>query len=491
LRSGQLAGLTMGAAIIQLSWPILIESLLNSFVGLTDTVLAAQISAAATDAIGGASYCMWFVGLIAMAIGIGATALISRAVGAGRMAVAHAATGQTMLLCAAGGALCTVLVALLAAPASKLLNLSPDAARDFVTFMRVVSLGIPGISMLAGGIACARGAGDSVRPLIAMVVVNIVNMFVSFALVGVDLKITRFNGDQAITRTLLNNPFPFDLGVAGIAWGTVIGEYVGLLTVVLILARGWAGVRLKLSRLLPHRTTMGRMLKVGIPSFFETCGMWLGNFAIIVIVGWLSLSGAHPTHHGGLLGSHIVAIRIESFSYLPGFAMGTAAATLVGQYLGAGSPLMARRAILRCTLVTVAIMGVLGAAFCLVPRTITGWISGQPEHLETVPKLLFITGLVQIPFGIGIILRSALRGAGDARPVMLLTWISTYLIRLPLVYVLSGVDIPLPNGGVIKHPFFDEPSLSRLWIALCFEIVMRAVLMATRFFHGGWMHVRV
>src|SRR5204863_7143728 len=94
IRSGRLAGLGMGAAIWVLAWPILAESFLNSLVGLTDTFLSAQLSEAATDAIGGASYLLWFIGLVVQAIGVGATALISRAVGRGRVAVANAAVGQ-------------------------------------------------------------------------------------------------------------------------------------------------------------------------------------------------------------------------------------------------------------------------------------------------------------------------------------------------------------------------------------------------------------
>ncbi len=79
LRSGRLAGLSMGAAILTLAWPILAESFLGSLVGLTDTYLSAQISEAATDAIAGASYVMWFIGLVVMSVASGATALVSRA----------------------------------------------------------------------------------------------------------------------------------------------------------------------------------------------------------------------------------------------------------------------------------------------------------------------------------------------------------------------------------------------------------------------------
>lgn len=496
LRTGKLANLTMWGAIFTLSWPIMLESLLNSLVGLTDTYLSAQLSASATDAIGGASYIMWFVGLIAMAIGIGATAIVSRAVGAGRMGVANGATGQTMLLSFFGGLIAAGLVLGLANPLARLLSLTPAGYDAFVVYMRIVAIGTPAMTMTGAAIACARGAGDSLRPLQAVVVVNIVNALLSFILAGVDLKSTSVVDGVALSRVLVHNPFTFNWGIAGIAWGTVVGEYVGLAVVLWILASGRSGVTLKRRWLTPHRATMGRLIRVGIPSFLETLGMWAGNFLVIIIVGWLAASGAAgvTADGGGLMGAHIVAIRIESFSYLPGFAMGTAAATLVGQYLGAGSPRLARKAVARCTVITAGAMGLLGLCLCVFPMTITGLVTSQPSHLAVVPKLLFITGLVQVPFGVGIILRSALRGAGDAKPVMYITWACTYGVRLPLVYLLSGVDVPVPaafGGGVIEHPIFEQASLPMLWAALCIEIVVRGASFGWRFLHGGWMRVRV
>lgn len=499
LRTGKLAGLTMTAAIWTLSWPIMAESSLQSLVGLTDTFLSAQLSEAATDAIGGASYILWFVGLVAMAISVGATALVSRAVGGSRLAVAHAATGQTMILAVVTGVLTGALVAAMAGPMSHVMNLTGAAEEGFRTYIRVCAIGVPALSILAAGIACARGAGDSVRPLLAMLVVNIVNIIASWALSGVDLVRTRLVGGEPISELVYANPFGFNLGIGGIAWGTVIGEYVGALIVLGILARGSSVVRLKRHRLRPHWHTMRRLITVGLPNFFETLGMWAGNFLIILMVGWLQVTAASggglaadgTAAAGGLMGAHIVAIRIEAFSFLPGFAMGAAAATLAGQYLGAGSPDSARRAVKRCTLVTIVFMGIAGVAFVLAPRWIVSLITGQPTHMAEVPKLIFITGLVQIPFGISIVLRSALRGAGDAKVVMWLTWISTYAVRLPLAYACSGVDIPLPGGGIFENPFHDSPSLWMLWVGLCGEIVIRAAMFGARYLHGGWLRIRV
>lgn len=476
----------MRRAIWILSWPILAESMLNSLVGLTDTVLSAQISPAATDAIGAASYLMWFVGLIAMAVGVGATAMVSRAVGAGRLAVAHAATGQAVLLSVLSGLVTATMLALCAGPVAAIMNLSAEAAAAFTTYLRIVALGVPAVSLMSAGISCARGAGDAVRPLAARVVVNIVNMALSWVLAGRDYVVTRWDAGVPRAHVLVHNPSPLDWGISGVAWGTVIGEWVGAAIVLLILASGASGVRLLRRRLRPHAHTLRRLVRVGLPNFLETIGMWAGNFIVILLVGRIALRQGE-----GVLGSHIVAVRIESFSYLPGLAMGTAAAALAGQYLGAGSPEMARKAVLRCVLIASAFMGLAGAVFILLPERIVGLVSSQPVHLELAPRLLMITGFVQIPFAVSLVTRSALRGAGDGTAVMWVIWVCTYGVRIPLAYVLSKVDITLPGGITIPPLLAGEPSLAMLWVALCAEIVIRAAMLAARFMQGRWMRMRV
>lgn len=494
LRAGRLAGLSLRHAIWVLYWPIVLESLLTSLVGMTDTYLSAQISVHATDAIGGASYLLWFMGLVVMAVGVGATALISRSIGAGRFAVANAALGQTMLLAVIAGIGLALIMAGVAMPAARILKLGPEAAQAFRQYMQIVAIGVPFTAVLASGTACARGAGDSFRPLVAMVVVNIINMIASWAISGVDLARSSMVDGEVVTRVILENPFSFDLGVRGIAWGTVLSSIVGSMIVLVILIRGTGkgaarragGVRLRAKRLRPHWHTMRRLIRVGLPNFFETFGMWAGNFAIIMIVGRMGSEG--------LLGSHIVAIRLESFSFGPGFSMGMVASILAGQYLGAGSMAMAKRAILVATGVAAAQMGAMGVIFMTLPRTVVGLVSSQPEHLEMVPQLLVITGAVQVPFAIAIALRVGMRGAGDAKWVMYLTWLTTYGVRLPLVYLCSRVDIILPDwlgGFTIHNPSPVGGTLRWVWIALCTEILARALVFGIRFYQGAWATKRV
>lgn len=485
IRSGRLAGLTMWGAIFALSWPILIESFLTSLVGLVDTTLSAGLSEAATDAIGAAAYVLWFVQMIGMSVGVGATALVSRSIGKGRRAVADAVTAQALLLALGASILVALALIALAPVIAQTLQLSPDASRELVLYLRVTALAVPLSGVLVAGIACCRGAGDAKRPLVVMIVVNLVNIFVSWSLSGVDLARAVSDGAGGVTRSvILPNPFSFDLGILGVALGTVAAWAIGAAIIIWWLWRGSPGVRLRARRLRPDPKTFSRVARVGAPNFFESTGMWLGNFLVILIVGWMAAG------REGLLGAHIIAIRIESFSFLPGFSMGMAAATLAGQYLGAGRADLASTAMIRCTGIAVVIMGLMGMLFILAPRPIVGLLSQQATHLEYAPHLLMVAGSVQAPFAIGLVLRTAMRGAGDTKVVMWLTWISTYAIRLPAAWFFSGVDIPLWDGMVIPNPGPDW-GLVGIWIGLCGELIVRALLFGGRFVQGGWRHIRV
>ncbi len=478
-RSGRLKGLTMTGAIVTLSWPVLTESFLNSLVGLVDTALSAGLEdgEAAADAIGGASYIMWLIGLVIMALGIGATALIARSVGKSRLAVAGAILGQTTTLALVAGVSVGTLVWFAAPLMTGALNMSDAASGYFRDYMQIIALGTPAATLLFGLIACSRGAGDSVSPLIAMTVRNVVNIAVSWVASGAELF-----GHAP--------PYSMDMGVTGIAVGTVVGDLAGMLVIMLRAASGDWSIRLRLRRMRPHWHTIRRIVRLGVPNFIETFGMWFGNFIIIFFVGQITLSNDSD----GLLGSHMIAIRIEAFSFLPGFAMGTAAATLAGQYIGARRPDLAKRAVLVCTTVAASIMTSLGIIMIVFPHAITGALSQQPAHLEQVPNLLIICGVIQLPFAFGICLRSAMRGAGDVHAIMVLTWVTTYAVRLPFAYFASGVDIAIPDwlgNGTIKNPAPWDPSLAGLWIGMCAELIVRGALFTGYFLRGRWLNARV
>lgn len=499
IKSGKLKGLSMRAAIWVLAWPVIAESFLNAMVGLVDTTLAASLSVEATDAVGAASYFAWLIGLLGMALGVGVTAMVSRAMGRGRMAIANAALGQSALIGLLGGAVVGVLLFALAPMVAVLVSLKGDTAREAIVYLRILAVSVPMQTWLVCGIAGARGAGDAMSPLWMMTGVNLVNIVASFVLSGTDLGYTAQDAAGVVTTTtLIRNPFGMDMGLAGIAWGTVIAWTAGAVAMVVLLGtRGVHGLRLRAKRLRPHWHTIRRLVRVGTPNLIETSGMWFGNFLVIAMVGFMKAPG--------LLGSHVVAIRIEAFSFLPGFAMSMAAATLAGTYLGAGRADLARKAIFRCTAIATGIMVTFGLAFAIAPRFVVGVFTQQPVHMELVPKLLFICAFIQAPFAISICLRGALRGAGDTKTVMMLTWVSTYAVRVPLAWLCSGVEVPLgwwptwlgggprmvlPNPAPLQH-WFEMGPLTGLWIGLCMEHLTRCAAFGWRFLQQGWEKLRV
>ena len=157
-------------------------------------------------------------------------------------------------------------------------------------------------------------------------------------------------------------------------------------------------------------------------------------------------------------------------------ALGIAAATLTGQYLGLGDPLRAKKAGRLCLGYGAIVMGLAGLVFWFFPEALVRLVTDEPALIELAPDLLRICAPIQLFFATSIVLSSAMRGAGDTRSTMILTYISTWLIRLPAAYMFSIV--------------FDW-GLNGIWFALCGELSIRGCLFAYRFFRGGWARVEV
>ncbi len=472
IRSGKLAGRSMRSAIWILALPVLVQQTMAACVGLVDTIFAGHLPAAtvvpALDAISIGSYVIWFIMIAMTGLGAGGQAIIARAMGAGDHAQSHRALGHAVVLSVLWGVLVGVGMWVGARPLADLCRLGGEAAELLVVYVRIIAYAMPLAGIMMVGAMCLYGAGDTVLPSVIAVGVNIVNIVLSWALSGVDLTVGSWT---------LVNPFSFDMHLAGIAWGTSGSFLVGALATLWVLKRGVKDLRLETRDLRLDRAMTMRMVNVGVPGFADSVMMWTANLLVLLVIGMVAAAeavGGVPKE--GLQGAHLIAIRWESFSFLPGFAVGTAAGALAGQYLGAGNPAMARKAILACTGIGIVLMGSLGLVFIFGGTFLTRIISDQPVHLQETPELLLICGVVQIFFAITMVLRQGLRGVGDTRWTFLITTFASWGLRLPAAWVL-GVIMGMGLRGV--------------WLGMCGEIVLRALLFAWRFCNGGWMRIRV
>ena len=438
-------------ALILLAAPLVLENLLHIGVGLTDTYLANRLDTAAAAAIGPVTYVTWFLGLTTGAVGTGSTALISRATGARDRRTARSAVGQSILLAVALGAVLGVALFTLADPLSKLFGLSdPKAQAHIATYLRILGLGVPLATSTFIGNACLRGAGDTITPALAMVVIDVVNIALSFAL------------------CFGFGPIPA-MGFAGIAWGTSIAYGGGAFVVVgaLLLGAGKSGLRLYPHRLRPAWKTTRRILKVGLPSGFEGVTFWGANFVVLHAVNTLGNAPA---------AAHNIVVRVEAFSYMTGFAIATAAATMVGQSLGMRDPDRARLSGTLAFVLGGGVMVACGAVFVLFPGPLCGLIGGDPRTIDKAADALRVVGFAQVGFAAMMIYGGALRGAGDTTAVMVRNLGAAFAVRM--------------TGAILAVHVFGL-GLTAVWCVLGIDLMVRGALLAARFYQGKWTEAEV
>ncbi len=486
IRAGKLAGKTMWAAIFTVSVPVLMQQFMQACVGLVDKLLAGnlpkEIVVDALDGIGIGTFVGWFIMIAMTGLGVGGQAIIARAMGSGDRREASAALGQSVVLSLVWGAIIGVIMWFSATALANIAGLSPGATHWCEVYVRAISLGMPFCGLMSVGTMCLHGAGEATKPFQIAVLVNVVNTVGAWCIAGVDLH---------FGATTLHNPMPHDpaiWGVFGIGAGAAVCYCFGGLATLFVLVRGVKDLRLEWWSLAPNPVMAWRIIRVGIPNFLEGLAMWAVQLIVMHFIGMTAGTTradgtiapesevADGGAKAGLVGAHTIAVQWESFSFLPGFAMGTAAGAVAGQYLGAGNARLARKAIWACTFVGMGIMGSLGVVFMTCGTFLTSLISNEPIHLALVPKCLFTCGMVQLFFALAMVVRNGLRGVGDTMWLLFITMFSCYLIRLPLAYYF-GVHLGLGLAGI--------------WIGLCSELVTRGLFFLARFVWGDWARVKV
>ena len=454
--AGKLGGMSLRKQVLTLAmWPLM-EQVLAFFVGMTDILIAGRMAegaerVAVLDALGLGGYVGWFINIFQGAVATGVMALVSRATGARDEKLANRGLGQGLWLGTAAGLSAFLALQFGGIHLIQWMGLTPAAAVEAKTYISYLAWTGP----VAGGMfavnAAMRGAGDTKTPFIAMVVVNVVNM--------------------AFSVLLVFGPEPFGgMGVKGIALGTVIGWGAGLLTVVVMLAlKKREGLKWTRRGLKIHGETMMRIGRVGVPQAFEIAGMWsIHSFGIRVISG-LAQEGA--------LGAHFIAIRLESMSFLPGFAIAAAASALTGQYLGAGSKEMAVKVVRFCWKLAVALMLAMGVFFVVAREWLIGLMApGSLIHLDLAAPLLVVCAFTQPLFATTIILKTTMRGAGATKLVMRWAFGSMLVNRIGLLGVLA---------------YFGWIDLTGVWIVFGFDLLTQAVIFVRLHFQGKWLEAKV
>jgi putative MATE family efflux protein len=333
-----------------------------------------------------------------------------------------------------------------------------DLAHEFgVQYLHIMTLTIALQAAQQIGMACLRGAGDTVRPMLITGLVAVVNILTS----------------TSFTFGLFGAP---RLGVRGIALGTAMAFLVGGIATLVLLLRGDSHVKLhwRHFRIVPH--ILLRLVRIGLPSWLEGLFLWLGQFVIVIFV--INANDQAVGVSGATMAAHNTVLRIESLAFLPGFGFGIACAAMVGQYLGARRPLEARRAVSLCNVMALATMTLAAAPMVLFPRFLLGVMVDSACVVDVGVWALLLAGLAQPGFACAITFGNALRGAGDTVRPMVCTLSGIFLVRMPIVIFALWIFHRL------NHP---DWGLIAVWIGIFVDLNYRGLVNYLGFRQGGWM----
>ncbi len=442
--------------VLGLSVPVVVEQSLLYLVGLSDTLLAGRYLS--EDFLAGvtvSSYLLWVVGSLLTIVSVGATALVARLTGSGDRASAARIAQQAMGLAFLLGTVIMIAGGISAPWIVRAMNLSGVSADAAALFLRIVLIVTPLLACSAAGIACLRGVGDTRTGMWVMILVNLINITLSWGLV---------RGFGPLPR----------LGFAGIAAGTACAEGIGGLVVLAILARGRSGLRLSWAGLAPRRAEIGRILRISLPAAGESltnsgCQLWF--------LGLINRLGPTAT------AAHGVAIRCEALAFLTVSAFAVAASTLTGQYLGAGRPDLAKRAARASW--GIAMVGLSAIGILLYAQAewfFDLFLGGNKPGVmaEGVPVLRIVAFAMPALATINV-LNGALRGAGDTRWPWAIVLVGYLGVRMPLTYWLISPTTAHGLGWGLRGA----------WFAMLFDLCTRGALVAVRFRQGGWIKVKV
>ena len=449
--------------LVVLAVPVLAEEALNMLVGYTDWYLAGHFLPGSEPkaAMSFIAYFLWVLATMFSFVGIGATALIARATGAGDRKLASGVFHQAML---AGMALALLVGLLVWLGAPYLIALmTPDhrsaaLARQFVA---IIIFAVPAIMVEQIGSACLRGAGDTVSGLWARVALNLVNVAVSSTLVTGALGAPK-------------------LGIAGLAIGTTCGHWCGAAIILALLVRGRRGLAWKWSAARYDRELTRRILRIGLPGGFDLISVIACHMTYAWIIFRLGTDAA---------AAHGLGVQIEALSYLPGSAFAVAAATLAGQSLGAGRPDLAVRRVAAAALAATIVMSSAGILFFVAGGALARFFTGE-QTLVTLhtAELLKIVACGCPAMSLLQVLSAALRGAGDTRAPLLITFAGLLGVRIPLAAWFAWSVVPLPGELAVAGLSLG---VAGAWLAMVLDVTLRAILILARFIGGAWRHVRV
>lgn len=437
---GSLVGATWRLAL-----PMIATGLLHDSFSIVDLFFVGRLGPAAISAVTISGTAVSILLMLGLGITVGCTALVSQAIGAGNRDRASMVTIQSLLM-AAVLSLVTAAAFPFASSCLKILGAGPGVAKIGTSYLQVSLIGSFTMYMSITFAAVLRGAGDAVTPLKIIGLGNLINIVLD------PLFIFGWIGMPAF-------------GVTGSAIATVIARFIATaLLAKVFFIDGHEHFHLHVRDLKPHGKTIWEMLRIGV---FGSGQMLTRSLSALALVRIVAIFGIVPVAAYG------IGMRLWMAVLMPAMGFGNAAATLVGQNLGAHKPERSVRAAWFATTMCAAVALAAGIAFILFAEPLVAVFNSQKEVVAIGSGLLYWLGATMPFFAFSLVLGRAMNGAGDTFWPMLMTAFVMLAIRVPLAYSLADA----------------WQSLTGVWVALAASNVLQGMLFALVFWWGRWKRI--
>ncbi len=387
----------------RIAWPLIVSEAVSSVLSITDMFFVSRLGDEPVAAVGLAGYASWLFFIITQLFYMGVIVLASQAYGADHLDEASQVAGESM-------------------PASLVLAI-PMALLGVVTSNTFLAL-------LGGKGRVAVLAAEYFR--IRLLALPLVALTMTIGAVFRAVGVTRYVMAASLAGTTVNvfldpflifglKPFP-KLGVVGAAWASVAAQTVNLVLHAAFIGR----LPLRVSPTVPGRRAY-RALKVGLPPMFERLVFSLGNMAYIAVIARCGREA---------MAAHTIGIRIESFAYLPAFAMSIAASSLVGHEIGRRDISMAKKVGWEVSKATTLLMVAAGALLVALSPIAPGFFTGSSRIAWLAAIYLVLAAISEPSLGLVMGLAGAIRGAGNTLVPTLVNLVSLYAFRVVPAYLL-------------------------------------------------------
>jgi putative MATE family efflux protein len=430
---------SLNRAIILLAIPMVLELVLESLFAVVDIFWVGRLGANAMATVGLTESMLSLVFAVAMGLSLSTTAMVARRIGEkdpeGAAVAAVQAIALGIFVSLAIGLPCLIYAPQLL----HFMGASPEIVTVGSGYTRICLGGSCAVLLLFLNNAVFRGAGDAAIAMRLLWVSNIINLVLDPCLI--------FGW----------GPFP-RLGVTGAALATFIGRSIGVLYQFYRLMHGTERIRILRRQIRLQLDVMLRLVRVsltGILQFAIAHTSWIGLVRIVSIFGSAALAG------------YTIAMRVVIFVILPSWGMSNAAATLVGQNLGAGHPERAEKAVWRTGLYNVLFLGSVGVFFVVFAERVIRLFTQDPEVVPLGAACLRIVSYGNIGYAYFMVMLQAFNGAGDTVTPTIVNFFGFWLFEIPLAYWLA-----IPHGMRSNGVFFSI-AIAETAMALVSAILFR------------------